>query len=359
MAHPLSPKNSSTRNSQIRTDSMIGVDVRVEGNVTFSGILCVEGTVAGDISCAADSAGTLIVGQSGTVAGIVRVPRVVVKGRIQGVVRSSDKIEVHGGAHIAGDAYYRAIDINAGGVIEGTLTPTAVVDRLDAVQESGIRDAAMHAATEYENSTTQQGPVRRLRRIVFVAALLTTVIAVALLSRNQPPGQPPVADARPELNPSLSLPAASGPATTDRAAPLETSKAVAEEPAPNPPGDIADARTVGEAAAADRQTADTEKVVAVQGVNPAKPAGVILVISKEDAVLFRKKRQDPSGGTRIDVSRGATETIAVARNEIFRVESGRELQIFYQGRKVAPKTIESGGWMNFVPQSSGDSGGSR
>ena len=32
------------------------------------------------------------------------------------------------------------------------------------------------------------------------------------------------------------------------------------------------------------------------------------------------------------------------------VAEGRDIEIFYQGRKVAPKTIESGAWMSFVPQ---------
>lgn len=101
---------------------------------------------------------------------------------------------------------------------------------------------------------------------------------------------------------------------------------------------------------------DSGKVVLVQGVNPGKPAGVLLVISKEPSVLFRKKRQDSADGARIDISRGATESIPFAKNEVFRVASGRGLQIFYQGRKVTPRTIESGVWMSFVPQSSGGAG---
>lgn len=91
-------------------------------------------------------------------------------------------------------------------------------------------------------------------------------------------------------------------------------------------------------------------MVKVQGVNPGKPAGFFLLIGKEPSVLFRKKRQEEGEGVRIAVSQGEAVSIPIAKNEIFRVAEGRDIEIFYQGRKVAPKTIESGAWMSFVPQ---------
>jgi hypothetical protein len=92
------------------------------------------------------------------------------------------------------------------------------------------------------------------------------------------------------------------------------------------------------------------KLVVIQGVNPGKPAGVFFIFSKEPAVLFKKTRQYPAE-TRIDVSAGAMESIAIAQNDVFRVDQGRAASIFYQGRKVAAQTIASGGWMSFVPLS--------
>jgi hypothetical protein len=96
-------------------------------------------------------------------------------------------------------------------------------------------------------------------------------------------------------------------------------------------------------------------VVAVQGIDPAKPAGIFWAISKAPLVLYKKKREDPADGTRIDISEDATRSIAIAKDEIFRVANGRDIQIFYQGRKVAQNTIESGAWMSFVPQSPSES----
>jgi hypothetical protein len=77
---------------------------------------------------------------------------------------------------------------------------------------------------------------------------------------------------------------------------------------------------------------------------------VFLLVSKAPSVLYRKKREEEGEGTRLAVPRGKTVSIAIGRNELFRVAEGRDLEIFYQGRKVAPKTIETGAWMRFVPQ---------
>jgi hypothetical protein len=97
-------------------------------------------------------------------------------------------------------------------------------------------------------------------------------------------------------------------------------------------------------------------VVTIQGVNPGKPGGVFSVVGREPSVLIRKKRDDAAEGTRIEVAQGAAASIPFARDEIFRVVQGRDIEIFYQGRKVGPKTIESGAWMSFVPQGAGAGG---
>ncbi len=97
---------------------------------------------------------------------------------------------------------------------------------------------------------------------------------------------------------------------------------------------------------------DPKKIVVVQGVNPGKPAGALSVVSEGPSILFRKRRQDSSNGVRIEIPKGAS-TIAITKDEVLRVAEGRNMVIFYQGRKVGPKTIEAGNWMSFVPQTPG------
>lgn len=361
MATHLSEKSPGAKYSQSRTDSLIGAGVRVEGNIMFVGVLRIQGDLVGDVSCDADANGTIVVGASGNVAGTLNAPHIIVSGRVNGPVHSWESIEIQHGAHVAGDAYYKEIDIHAGGVIEGSLIPEMLADGDRVRQESRIQSAESSAVKKYGSQLADAVPVgggfkervgatRRLRGAIVVLIAMVATIAAVLVSRDPAPVAPPVEDVVPKVD----SPAKETLAVQSSAVALQDGqRAIAGEPAhlvPGP-GPGADARSVVQTTSAGIPEMDPDKVVVVQGVNPGKPAGVFLVISKEPSVLFRKKRKDSSAGTRIDIAQGATESIAFSNNEIFRVANGQDIQIFYQGRKVTPKTIESGVWMSFVAQS--------
>jgi cytoskeletal protein RodZ len=95
-----------------------------------------------------------------------------------------------------------------------------------------------------------------------------------------------------------------------------------------------------------------ETVVEIQGIDPAKQVGSFFVSSKEQAALFKKKRNEPGDGVRIDLHRGAELRIQISPNEIVRVAEGRDLGMFYQGRMVPAQIVESGDWVSFVRKTS-------
>lgn len=332
---------------------MIGAGVRVDGNINFTGVLRIQGETLGDVSCDENSSGTIVVDKSGSVTGTIQAPHIVVSGRVSGPLDSSESIEIQQGASVVGDAFYKAIDIQAGGRIEGSLTHRGLPDGDRLAHRHPMPKAASLPAERYDENYPEAvaeggGLVQRLgggRKLLASAVLLGALLVALFMNRSPEPLAPPVADAANKD----SVAAPSAPATGG--GPPEAQKALAPDAASRIPDAETSPKSGERTPPADPAGADPKTVVAIHGVNPAKPAGVILVIAKEPAVLIRKKRQDASDGTRIEVSRGATESITIGRNDIFRVESGPDLTIFYQGRKVAPKTIESGAWMAFVPQS--------
>lgn len=361
----MSAKNGAVRYSHTRTDTLIGADLRFEGSLVFTGVLLIQGDTLGDVSCAPDSDGTVVVGKAGNVTGAIKAPHVVVGGRVKGPVHSSESIEIQQGACVAGDVFYKAIDIHAGGVIEGLLIPVDSVERDRQNPEYRTRISELPAVPASAGSpadpmSDDRGPWDRLgagSKLGAAAALLVAAIALVWISRDPAsvaPPAAPLADAAPRAD-SATREAPEVQASPAGSGGLQgVQKAAAGDATPPVPNPAADTGILVQASPPDHPEADPEKLVLVQGVNPGKPAGVFLVIAKEPAVLYRKKRQDPADGTRIDVSQGATESISIAKNEIFRVAKGRDLTIFYQGRKVAPKVIESGAWMNFVPQLPGE-----
>jgi cytoskeletal protein CcmA (bactofilin family) len=363
MANSLSEKSHGARHAQSRTDTSIGAGVRVDGNMTFTGVLRVQGGIQGDVSCDADRSGTIVVGQSGKVTGTIRVPHVVVSGRVSGPVHSSESVEIQPGACVAGDVFYNVIDIHAGGVIEGSLTPAVSKDGDQVKPEDRSQDLKPPAINAYGMPIAHAVPAgRRLgarvggaRKLGGAVTLLIAVAVLVLTIHDPALIAPSLADAAGKAGPSEkeSPDAQSAPAAND--ALQDSPRAVAANavsPAPRP---NAVAKSAVQAPAAKPPLKDQANVVAVQGFNASKPAGLFWAISnKAPSVLYKKKRQDPADGTRIDISEGATESIAIAKDEIFRVADGRELEIFYQGRKVAQNTIESGAWMSFVPQPPGE-----
>jgi cytoskeletal protein CcmA (bactofilin family) len=356
----LSEKSKSVRPAQSRTDTLIGADLRVEGNITSTGVLRIQGDVQGDVSCDADSGGTIVVGKSGNITGSVKAPHIVVSGHVSGPLHSAESIEIQEGACVVGDAFYKAIDIRAGGVLEGTLTPRGSPEGDRLQQEHRIQMSEPAARIEHDMPPANAAAAGDRQGARFggwrkpgaAFALLVVVLAVVLLNRGPAPVAPSASDVASAADSATKgTPAAQAVPVASSGLP-DGPKAVAGVAAPLVPGPDANtnARSGAQDAPPDTPEADADKVVKVQGVNPGKPAGFFLLIGKEPSVLFKKKRQDPAEGTRINVSQGATVSIPIAKDEMVRVAKGRDIEIFYQGRKVAPKTIESGAWMSFVPQ---------
>ena len=357
----MSGKSKNAKYSQDRTDAMIGAGVRVKGNIAFTGVLRIQGEVLGDVSCSADSNGTVVVGKSGNVTGTIRAPHIVVNGGIHGPLHSSESIEIQQGACVAGDVFYKAIDIHAGGVIEGLLIPvdSAEGNRLDPEHRIRISEPPAVAAS----SRSRADPMPDDRRLWDhlgagiklggAVALIVAMVAMVLISRDPAsvaPTGPPLADSATKADSTDKAVPEAQPTSAESGGLQGARKVASGDAAPQAASPDADTRIAAQAPPPDHPGADPEKVVTVQGVNPGKPAGVFQVISKDPAVLYRKKREDTAAGARVDVSRGSTESISFAKGEIFRVETGRDITIFYQGKKVAPKIIESGVWMSFVPQ---------
>lgn len=334
----MSGSGDRASNSPQRTDTMIGAGMRVKGDIAFSGVLRVQGDVLGNIACANDADGTVVVDGSGSVTGMLHAPHIVVRGRVAGPLHSSQSIDIQKGACVLGEAFYKEIDIHEGGVVEGMLVPTAPPASSEA--------PALPASSAPEREAPA-GASRLARlgsgRLIVVTALLVVASAAAVWLARAPTAKAP--------REAAEAPAAAPP---ERSTPSPVSAPPAPRAVTEPPATVAAAEKQEPVVASNAVSSASEagEVVAVQGVNPAKPAGVFLLVTREPTVLFRKKRQDGGDGKRVEVSQGRTISIAIARNEIIRVAEGRDLDIFYQGRKVPPRVVESGTWMSFVPQSS-------
>lgn len=102
-------------------DSLIGVGTTVEGNISFSGGLHVDGRVHGNIASVGDKPGMLVISEHAEVIGEISVNHVIVNGRVNGPIFASESLDLQSKARVSGDVHYRRLEIQGGAVLQGMM----------------------------------------------------------------------------------------------------------------------------------------------------------------------------------------------------------------------------------------------
>lgn len=132
-------------------ETLIGPRVRINGDISFSGGLYVEGTIQGSV--VADEDGVLTLAENGRIEGEVRAPHVVISGQLVGDIHAGERVQLNGSARVQGNIYYKTVEMQAGAMITGGLIhadqpprqlprPEAVKDAADAGGKSRKIEAA-------------------------------------------------------------------------------------------------------------------------------------------------------------------------------------------------------------------------
>ena len=106
---------------QNRIDCLIGAGTIIEGNITFTGGLRVDGHVRGNVIAAEDKPGTLVLSEQARIEGEIRVSHVVINGTVVGAVHAIEYLELQTKANVTGDVHYRTLEIQLGAVVQGRL----------------------------------------------------------------------------------------------------------------------------------------------------------------------------------------------------------------------------------------------
>ena len=118
-------QGKKSKSASTKVDTIIGQQTRIEGNVHFSGGLHIDGQVKGGVIAEADSNSVLTVSEHGSIEGDVRVPTVILNGKVTGDVRSAERIELAAKARVDGDVYYNLIEMAMGAAVNGSLVHNA------------------------------------------------------------------------------------------------------------------------------------------------------------------------------------------------------------------------------------------
>lgn len=99
--------------------TLISKGTRIVGDVHFHGELSVQGRIAGNLI--GDTNAELEVSMGGHVEGQIRVPKIVVRGLVQGDIHCSKHVELGATAIVNGNVFYSVIEMVKGSQVNGNL----------------------------------------------------------------------------------------------------------------------------------------------------------------------------------------------------------------------------------------------
>ncbi len=111
----------SKSNKPSPIDSLIGTGTTIEGNVSFTGGLRIDGHVKGNVKASGSKPGTLVISELAKVEGEIDVAHVVINGTVAGPVRATEYVELLPKARVTGNVVYKSIEIHVGAIVMGQL----------------------------------------------------------------------------------------------------------------------------------------------------------------------------------------------------------------------------------------------
>lgn len=114
--------------SSAKIDTLIGKNTIINGDLIFKGGLHVDGRIVGNVIAEENSMAVLILSENGSIEGDVKVPNMVLNGKIVGDVFGSNRVELAKKSRINGSVYYNLIEMAIGAEVNGGLVHSPNMD---------------------------------------------------------------------------------------------------------------------------------------------------------------------------------------------------------------------------------------
>ena len=108
------------KNDELPIKAYLGVDALFKGTLSFDGIVRIDGKFEGKIQ----TKDTLVIGETGEIIADVEVGILVCKGKLNGTVLATEKMEMHPASTIIGNVETPAVSIELGAILDGHLNMT-------------------------------------------------------------------------------------------------------------------------------------------------------------------------------------------------------------------------------------------
>jgi cytoskeletal protein CcmA (bactofilin family) len=105
------------------TDTIIGVNVSLKGNLHNKGSIQVNGSVEGEVR----SDENVLIGETAKVKGPVIAKKIEISGEVRGLIEASEKLEINSTGRIYGDINAKSLVIKEGAIFIGKSTMSSHV----------------------------------------------------------------------------------------------------------------------------------------------------------------------------------------------------------------------------------------
>lgn len=111
------------KNKQPPIKSLIADGTEIQGNLTFSDGLRVDGTVVGNVHAPEAATSILVISDSASITGSITADHIIINGTVKGPIHARRMLELQPKARIEGDIEYAALEMHQGALIAGQLRP--------------------------------------------------------------------------------------------------------------------------------------------------------------------------------------------------------------------------------------------
>lgn len=136
--------------------TLVGDGTRIKGDLRFDGGCHVDGVVHGNVIADRDSEAFLSISAEGLIDGSVRVPTVILNGKVQGDVYASVRVELGSSAKVFGNLHYELLEMAAGAEINGKLIHESAQAKSTAKKASAFSAADAGAQSIAAATTAKQ-----------------------------------------------------------------------------------------------------------------------------------------------------------------------------------------------------------
>lgn len=114
------------KNKQPPIKSLIADGTEIQGNLSFSDGLRVDGIIVGNVLAAEAVASILVISDSASISGAITADHIIINGTVKGPIHARRMLELQPKARIEGDIEYAALEMHQGALIAGQLRPMLV-----------------------------------------------------------------------------------------------------------------------------------------------------------------------------------------------------------------------------------------